>query len=238
MHDPMTVAHEIYLGRKRNKKGHYRTPFLTIWHLDPEKDGTDDSCGWFIRSRHIPQDLIDIIRKEFSFQFQHNYWFNDAGYPVFSVSATVLQMYHITAWHLFMWMDGNNPTKRARRRHDKFMRKYLMNILLFAENPTDSLHASITMKYGVEKKEERINHFVSVVLADIMRKLRPWWKHPRWHIHHWRIQFHPWQQLKRRYWDKCCICGQRGFKSAPFSDWSGSKRWHKECDRSSKPTLK
>src|SRR3974377_2148720 len=24
----------------------YRDTFVNIWHVDPEKDGTDDSCGW------------------------------------------------------------------------------------------------------------------------------------------------------------------------------------------------
>lgn len=36
MHDPKTVAHEI-----RIKNWH----LVTIWHVDPETDGTDDSCG-------------------------------------------------------------------------------------------------------------------------------------------------------------------------------------------------
>lgn len=32
MHDPMTVAFYFWS--------------ITIWHVDPEKDGIDDSCGW------------------------------------------------------------------------------------------------------------------------------------------------------------------------------------------------
>ena len=39
MHDPMTVAHEIYIGGKKDRKGRYRSPLLTIWHVDPEKFG-------------------------------------------------------------------------------------------------------------------------------------------------------------------------------------------------------
>lgn len=233
MHDPMTVAHEIYLGRKKKKDGRYRNPFITIWHIDPEKDGTDDSCGWFIRKRHLPADLVDKVRKEFAFNFQHNYWFNESGYPIFSVSATALNMFYIAVWNLFMWMDGNNPTSRARRRTDRFMKKHLWEILHFAENPTDSIGTSITMKYGVKKKEERIEHFVSIVLPYIMRKLRPWYKHPRWHIHHWKVVFHPWQNFKRRYWDKCSVCGKRGFKGqAAIGDWDGTKIWHQGCDTS------
>jgi hypothetical protein len=234
MHDPMCVAHEIYLGSKKKKNGHYKSPLLTIWHVDPETDNTDDSCGWFIRSRHINKELLRKVTSEFEFNFKHNYWFNEAGYSVFSVAATTLNMYSAAAWQYFMWTNKGNPSDKARRQYKNFMRKYLYDILSFAENPTDSLHSSITMKYGVEKKEERIRHFVSIVLADVMRKLRPWYKHPRWHIHHWKIQFHPLQQLKRRYWDKCSVCGKRGFKESAIGDWNGTKRWHQACDRNSK----
>lgn len=229
MHDPHTQAFRINWPKK-DKHG-FGKPFITIWHKDPEKDGTDDSCGWFIRQRHLPQDLIEKVRKDFVFEFDHNYWFNEGGYPKFSTIGVVICMYSKAAWNIFMWKHGNRPTEAANRQYKKFMRKYLYDIILFAENPTDSLHASVNMKYGVEKKEERINHFVSVIVSDIMRKLQPWYKHPRWHIYHWRIQLHPWQNLRRRYFLKCCICGKRGFKSAPMSDWGGTKHWHQECDK-------
>lgn len=234
MHDPMTVAHEIYLGAKRKKNGNYRTPLITIWHVDPEKDGTDDSCGWFIRSRHIDKKLYSKVKSEFEFNFKHNYWFNESGYPKFSVPGLTLEMFSKASWIIHMELyGGGHYSKKAKRKHDAFMKKNLYDILHFAENPTDSLHGSITMKYGVEKPEERCAHFVSVITAYVMRRLRPWYKHPRWHIHHWKIQFHPWQRLKRRYWDKCCVCGKRGFKGAAHSDWYGTRIWHSECDRNS-----
>ena len=49
MHDPMTVAFEIRSPIKRKSKfwpQGYRNSLITIWHVDPEKDGSDDSCGW------------------------------------------------------------------------------------------------------------------------------------------------------------------------------------------------
>lgn len=235
MHDPMTVAHEIKWPisfRKNSISGEkYYSPLITIWHVDPEKDGTDDSCGWFIRSRHIPKELIEKVTKDFAFEFKHNYWFNESGYPKFSPMGITLCMYSRAAWTIFIYLHGGSTGKIAHKRYKRFMSKHLFDFMHFAENPTDSLYNAINMTYGVEKMEERIGHFVSVVVSDIMRKLRPWYKHPRWHIHHWKIQFHPWQNFRRRYFDKCCICGKRGFKSAPMSDWDGTKRWHQECDR-------
>lgn len=230
MHDPMTVAHEIYLGSKKKKNGSYRTPLITIWHVDPEKDGTDDSCGWFLRQRHLPKDLVEKVRKEFEFEFRNNYWFNEAGYPIFSTIGTVINMYSKAAWNVFMWKAGNEPTDKANRRYKRFMREYLFDMIRFAENPTDSLHSSIHMKYGVEKQEERVSHFTSVVLADIMRKLRPWYQHPKWHINHWKIQFHPWQRFYRRFLQKCSVCGTRGFTGAAYGNWDGNKIWCEKCN--------
>ena len=73
MHDPQTVAFEIRspfrdAPSKLWPKG-YRRSLVTIWHVDPERDGSDDSCGWFIRQRHLSKadrELADrLITNEF-----------------------------------------------------------------------------------------------------------------------------------------------------------------------------
>ena len=71
MHDPMTVAFEIRSPIKRKNKFFpegYRQSLVTIWHVDPEKDGTDDSCGWFMRSRHGDQATLKKIAKAYEFR--------------------------------------------------------------------------------------------------------------------------------------------------------------------------
>jgi hypothetical protein len=119
------------------------------------------------------------------------------------------------------------------------MNDNLYDILHFAENPTDSLKDEVlgTFRYGTGeswKREESLNHYASIIYAWILRSTRKWWQHPKWHIHHWIIQFHPLQNLKRRYWDKCCKCGKRGFKSSAMGDWNGTKLWHQKCDDTAK----
>lgn len=221
MHDPMTVAFEIPNIFVRKTKLGYRPSIITIWHIDPETDGSDDSCGWFKRAHHGDQNIREAIRKDFAFNFKNDYWFNAGGYPIYSVVSTVLNMYNTAAWVYF---------DRDRKKVDRFMKKNLLNILHFAENPTDSLHSSITMKYGVEKMEYRCNHFADIIFADIMRKEEKWYQHARWHIHHWRIQFRPWQQFKRRFIEKCCKCGVRGFTGNTYGDWDGTKIWCEKCN--------
>lgn len=157
MHDPMTVAHEIKWPisfRKNSISGEkYYNPLLTIWHVDPEKDGTDNSCGWFKRAHHGDKNMLEKIRKDFAFEFQ--YWFNDAGYPELSTIAIAVDMYSKAAWAVF---------KYNRRKHRRFMRKYLYDIIHFAENHVDSLLPAITMKYGVESR----NRGLSILLILFM----------------------------------------------------------------------
>ena len=49
MHDPMTQAFEIRQFWRRPNHWGYKPAFITIWHVDPEKDGSDDSCDWWGR---------------------------------------------------------------------------------------------------------------------------------------------------------------------------------------------
>lgn len=196
-------------------------PFITIWHHDPEKDGTDDSCGWFIRPRHADQRVLEQIKREFAFNFKHNYWFDEQGKQVFSTIGTLMLMYREAAWIHF---------KRNREKVDAFMRKHTHAIILFAENPIDCGGNNITNKFkGDPLSPDRFNHFAGMVYSDILRKEQKWYQHPRWHVHHWKIQFHPWEQFVRRFWSKCSVCGKRGFKGSAHGDNSG-KIWHSECD--------
>ena len=62
MHDPWTLAHKIKSPFK-NKSG-YRNSLISIWHVDPETDGTDNSCGWFMRARHGDDKVLEEIKSE------------------------------------------------------------------------------------------------------------------------------------------------------------------------------
>lgn len=253
MHSPKTVAHEIYLWSKKKKNGHYRSPIITIWHKDPETDGTDDSCGWSIRLRHADQQVFKKIVNEFESEWDRTFtienrtyncgWFNPEGENILSVQGIVFNMYLYASKIVFNPYDKISPTKAWKKAYN-FMDKYRSAITYFAENNRDSMRDVIVRKfargnnieYTNTQRKEFIEECARIVYTDILRKIRPWYKHPKWHIHHWEIQFHPYQQIKRRYFDKCCVCGKRGFKSSAIGDWDGKKIWHQECDKSSKST--
>lgn len=267
MHDPMTMAFEIKYPW-RDGHGTYRAPFITIWHVDPEKDGTDDSCGWFMRARHCDDAVLGRIVKRFEFEWDRIFDPNESdsdddeyrgskpvyfcglfkpdGDPNMSVHGIVLNLFFIAAGEHFE-SNGHTNWKRAR----KWMNDNLFDILLFAENPTDSLCDDINRKfakgcnesYTKRVRDERIRQMACSIYSWICRHERPWWRHPKWHWWHWRIQVHPLQRLRRWLLTRCEVCGGRFTRGqCAVGNWdSPPRRWfesfrgerglrHSECD--------
>ena len=219
----MTVAFDIKYPWKF-KDREYRDNLITIWHVDPEKDGTDDSCGWFIRSRHLDQKILDKIVNSFEFEWDRTFclskfddgyeyekgetpdktiyscgWFHPNGDPHLSVIGITISMFWRAAYDCL-------GVKKAKQ----YMKNYLWEIIHFAENNVDSLHNGITRKfekgckeeYTKEKRDEKIRSMAQIIYSYIMRDVRPWYKHPKWHIHHWKIQIHPLNKVKRLLFDR------------------------------------
>lgn len=233
MHDPSTVAFDIKYPWKSRPSKHwpngYRSTFITIWHEDPETDGTDDSCGWFKRARHGDKAVLEAIRKDFEFNWDPDYggWFKKDGSPALSVIAITIDMFWSAANAHFR-SDGRTNWRRSR----KFLNRHLLDIIHFAENPTDSMHPAIVGRYGIAPRADRIASAASVVYGCILRWTRPWYRHPRWHVWHWRLQVHPWQKIRRRLFDRCAECGGHfGWNESPIGTWGGDRIWHSRCDR-------
>lgn len=210
MHDPDTQIFRI-------------GPF-TLWHHDPCRRGSDDSCGWFMRSHHGDKEILRKIVNDFTFDWDRVYepsredhdeddgefvkktyyrgMFKPNGDPLLSVHGIVLNLFTVAANHAF---NGN------RKKSFAYLRANLFDILLFAENPVDSLRDSIMRtfakgcgeEYTENQRTERIESLASMIYAYILRDTRPWYRHPRWHIHHWRVscrwvyQFKHWWNAER-----------------------------------------
>lgn len=239
MHDPSTLAIEIkYPWKRKTSHGEYRDSIVDIWHIDPCKDGSDDSCGWFMRARHGDQKVLERIIKRYEFDWDrifisensgtiyHSGFFKPSGDPHFSVQGIVLNLFFLAACEYFN-ADGRTNWGKAR----KWMRKHLFDILIFAENPTDSLFDGITRKFEIgcgevhdtRRRKERIERMAATTYGWILREERPWYKHPRWHVRHWEIKVLPLQAFKRWAFSRCYKCG-KGFSwgYCPVSDgWGG-----------------
>ena len=210
MHDPSTQAFVINLPWGHHGFGGdwYWSPFITIWHIDPCKDGSDDSCGRFMRARHGDAKMLESIRKDFTFDWDADYggWFNKDGTPRLSPIGITLNMFRQAHWRMCGY---------KRRKHDRFMNKHLCEFLLFAENNVDSAFNGITGRYGFDVREKRIVSHANMIYAYILRLERPWYKHPKFHVKHWQIQCHPLNILKRWLFSRCSGCG-KGFTMGLF----------------------
>lgn len=209
MHDPMTHIAD-FCG-------------ITLWHVDPEKDGSDDSCGWFMRARHGDDKVLKKIKQDFAFAWDHGVpfgWFNENGDPMYSTQAIVVGMFLLAANNTFGHWSG---------RSERFLRKHAFRILHFAENNCDSLFDAINQTYGRDgDKEHRIEHMASCVYSWILRADRAWYRHPRWHFWHWKVQINPLLSFKRWAFSRCEKCGGRfKWNESPCTySWNGKgPRW-------------
>lgn len=231
MHDPMTVAFTIrYPWRKYGRRAktafdrEYREPFITIWHVDPETDGSDDSCGWFMRAKHGDKTTLDRIIKRFESDWDRVFiseetsrqylcgLFAPSGKPHLSPLGITLNLFFLAA------IEHLGSRDRAMR----WLSRNMAEIALFAENTTDSLFDKITQKFGDDgRREERVRGFAVIVYGWLLRESRPWYRHPRWHLWHWQLQVHPWQNLRRFMLTRCEGCGRMfAYGEAPTaSSW-------------------
>jgi hypothetical protein len=213
----------------------YSCRLFDLWHCDPATDGSDDSCGWFMRARHGSKEVLAEIEERFAYQWSNGVpagWFDKDGDPNYSTLSIALGMFRIAVSETF----GHRS-----RRAERFMRRHLHEILRFGENNFDSLHSTICQPYGKDRDEkDRIHTAASVVYGWILRADRPWWRQPRWHVHHWKLQIHALQSLKRWLFSRCAKCGGRfpwGYAPVSGSWDSDGPRWfrgepgvfHHEC---------
>ncbi len=266
MHDPSTLICSINIPLpwktetfwKDKRKEWAKYHLANLWHVDPCTDHSDDSCGWFMRARHGNKEVLEKIVKRFAEDWDRVYkpskqdhdpddgefvpkvyhcgLFKPNGDPHLSVQAIALNLFYIAAIE-YLKSDGLTNWKKAKR----FLRKTYFDIVLFAENPTDSLFDTITRKfekgcgeeYTARAREERIRNMASTIYAWILRHQRPWYSHPRWHVWHWKLQVIPLQKLNRWLFSRCAKCGKRfSYNESPIGSWSGTQIWHQACDGS------
>jgi hypothetical protein len=157
MHDPMTVAHDIKAPwtRRYPSGSRYRPTLVTIWHIDPETDHTDDSCGWFA------------------------------------------------------------PKLSARQK------QWLDQMMAGSE---DGILKPMEHYYGRDAADAIRSH-AAAAFREEGRVHRPWYRHPRWHIYHWRIVVEPIVGFLRRF-ERCSVCGDRMGTATRYGSWGGDRVWH------------
>lgn len=231
------------LSRFRNFIG------FDVWHVDPERpregQRTDDSCGWFdrtpgpyaaavkeflsdtsymhdaklaiVRRKHMPMPHFEGISKPRTDQDRA------PGYPRLTQADTLALVLMIaTILENRRYWDRRNGTARLLR---PFIRKMAVAEMAsdLALNPIDNLSS-------VETPEA----MVRLIAGAMHRRIRPWWRHPRWHVHHWQINFDLPRNLRRMF-QRCPACDRAlGWGCIPHSFGDG-RLYHGKCSPSVAP---
>jgi hypothetical protein len=191
MHDPHTLVWSF---------PHYDSPLsalepiigIQVWHKDPERhvpgQRRDDSCGWFPRNltpefeRSVAElgkkhnrDIIQRIEDAFATSYTP-----DVRYR----SLVEMPMWVAFPTHLMVLQEIDRIAFKRRNPPSALLIR-LASALAFST--VDNLN-------GPWESPER---YIRLLAAAYRREIRPWWKHPRWHIHHWRIHFSLTRTVKR-----------------------------------------
>lgn len=229
MFDPSTQAFEIkypwIAHRWTTPSGHvhkYRAAFITIWHEDPCRGGgprPDDSCGWSRpRIETAEREKFEKIGLE-----MYSTIFNKQDAEARKADY-VSVCYEPTCYDAIYWSWRRIAHEMRPNSRWQFgvnlTAKELEEIYSLSANPIDNFR--FRMREIVDAAT--FADFFLRIFSCYKRFHRPWFKHPRWHIWHWRVQIHPWQQLRRWMLTKCEGCG-KGFK---FGESPTSHSWHSE----------
>lgn len=206
-------------GRDSHWEEGYRDTFITIWHVDPEKDGSDDSCGW-----SWPK-----LTKEQRERLRNTAW-SEAHDPHFlCCAAKEWKGTMAEAEILFRGM----VLLVARVLRLKFSYDVL------ARYAAEAMHIRTGGRAGdvfcflpgyhtnsqKDSRDDRQEHFAGIlygIARGLLDMKRPWWRHPKWHFWHWKFQCHPLQLFKRWAFSRCSKCGGR----MKYGESVVSNSWH------------
>ncbi len=226
-------------GRNSFWEEGYRDTFIQIWHVDPEKDGSDDSCGWSWPK--LTKRQKERLKNSAWTEGHNPHFLRELGKSWTGTVADAESLYRGLVAFVVRIL-------RLKFTYDEICRY-----------ACEAIHVSVDVgkigdtycflpgwhtNFENDSKEHREDHFYGI-LCSVARGLldmkRPWWKHPKWHFWHWKIQCVPLMSFKRWAFSRCCKCG-KGFSwgYAPTTNsWYGTgPRWfrserdvfHSDCN--------
>ena len=216
--------------RSRHWENGHRHALITIWHVDPQIGGSDDSCGFsYVR---LTKKQIEILR---------NTAWCEGQTPHFLICPSK------------KWTGTISDAESLYRGLYLLVCRVLhlnCSYVGACRYATEKVHLPDSLNFGSEfcylpgyhtnskldSTENRKAVFHSVLCGcarTILTELRPWYKHPRYHIHHFKIQWHWGQKLHRFLFARCAKCGKRFSKwgdTDVIGDWEGTRQWHAACE--------
>lgn len=241
MHDPMTVAWEIrlpFLWRER----YLRPSILTIWHNDPETDGSDDSCCVRKRLLGKHRGLLQCMGGDES----RIPWFLRERAKIPSSPSDAEALLRGALWYVatctrldrWSWSHKRVTFRQCEQLACELIHNGVDNVrsslcLLPGYHTNDRNPDPADVRYPKEAsaywRRELSDGFFVMIAKILSRETARWWQHPRWHFWHWSFQVPLWQRFKRRFIERCSECGKRFKGGSAFTNYHGTRRWCGDC---------
>lgn len=180
MFDPDTViAHVRYPWPFKDET------LLILWHHDPCRDGSDDSCGWSYPK--LGAKRIERIRS-FAWHEGHYPYFLCCPSKQWNGTRTEAETLYralvlLTARAINMAMTWDEASLIAAERIHNGGMDDASGVFCWVPgyhcNGADSEAA----------RHDRLALIMCGLARELLRRRRHWWQHPRWHVWHWRPQF-------------------------------------------------
>ncbi len=223
MHDPMILAWEIkypWPGKYNTfLKRRMRSSFITFWHVDPETDGTDDSCGW--HSPPLTKDQLEKIKEVMTLCLGNHSLFKpgiiDAAAYENGTSNRIRSCLLNTTREQALYYAFAMIKRMVFNKRNKLTSDETDALLSITYNPHDNLLPPYD-----EVSRDDIEMWLWPIARTLACLYRPRWKHPRYHFWHYKVQIHPVQKIKRWLFTRCAICGKR-FK---YGESGVTSQWH------------
>lgn len=230
MHDPLTLVcrlelplwghHEIRSpdGAHVVHRARRTLPLLEVWHRDPERGGGDDSCGWsYARLTEEQEFEVDRLASE------------EAKSPTFSVRraqrledadqrgelADRLVSRLALALGVRLTPAQWHALAEECAAHDDFA---------FLPGWHEHLHQS-----EVEARWRWARSWFRRVARRVLTAVRPWWRHPRWHVWHWRVRWVLGTRLLYRLAHRCPHCRRLLVLGPESLTRAEGRSWHSRC---------
>lgn len=241
------MSEQEQAGRDRMWKDGYRDTAVTIWHVDPEKDGSDDSCGWSYPKLTIKQR--ERLHNAAWSEGRNPYFLRCRSKEWLGTRAEAETLYRglvlLVADVLDIPVSYDEAARVASRRINTPDCIDPANVFCYLPGyhtnfPDDEADGPPYQEERARRRQDAFEDVMYSVAKSLLRARRPWWRHPRWHVWHWRVQIHFTQTLKRWAFSRCCKCGKRflwGYSPVSNSWNSNGPRWfrgeknvmHHEC---------
>lgn len=199
-----------------------------VWHIDPEKPGTgnrtDDSCGWFDRTPGEYADAVRYVLKDTEAMHEIERALatraNVTGpyghtYPRMPLSETLAVCLLVSRYlELRRWWNGQDGNGGA---HASGAARLFTHVRTVEDVAFDLALSPLDNLSSVDNPEG----MVRLIAAAMNRKFRPWWRHPRWHVHHWEVKFDIVRNVRRMF-ERCATCRKLlGFGCCPHDNGEG-----------------